>query len=116
MSKHKLVKKKSIIKCPYEKTISIIGSKWNLMILKEIYLQKKSMRFNQLMRSLKPISSKTLSTKLKELVKAGILERIVIPESPVIINYELTEKGRTLNHVLDAMADWSLKWNMISEE
>ena len=103
---------KSVRRCPYEKTINIIGSVWSLMVIKTLYLNNAEMRFNELLKSLKPISSKTLSAKLKELAEVEIINRNVIPESPVRITYELTEKGRDLNEVLDAMAAWSLKWNM----
>lgn len=82
------------------------------MIIKTLYLYGKEMRFNELLINLKPISSKTLSAKLKELAKVEIINRNVIPETPIRIRYELTEKGRDLNEILDAMAAWSIKWNM----
>lgn len=82
------------------------------MIIKTLYLYGKEMRFNEFLKNLKPISSKTLSAKLKELAKVEIINRNVIPETPIRIRYELTEKGRDLNEILDAMAAWSIKWNM----
>jgi DNA-binding HxlR family transcriptional regulator len=101
--------------CPYGNTISIIGSYWNLMIIKEFYLQKKlanisEHRFNEILKNLAPISSKTLSTKLKELSNAGIMKRKVKDQTPVLITYELTQKGFELNKVMDAMAAWTVKW------
>ena len=87
------------------------------MIIKELYLRQKmhnrrEMRFNELLMCLEPISSKTLAAKIKELQEYEIVARKVFDDTPVLITYELTEKGVDLNKVLDAMAEWSVKWNM----
>jgi DNA-binding HxlR family transcriptional regulator len=100
------------IECPIEKSISLIGSKWTLMIIRTLYLNKKPMHFNEILKDLNPISSKTLSSKLKELAKSEIIVRNVIPDTPVKIQYSLTEKGKDLNGMMNAMASWSLKWNI----
>lgn len=96
--------------CPYESTISIIGDRWSLMILRNLRLQQDPWRFNQLLKSLKGISSKTLSTKLKDLVRNGIVDKDIASVTPVLIHYKLTEKGEDLIPILDAMAEWSKKW------
>jgi len=96
--------------CPYEQSIQLVGNKWSLQIIKELHLQKKPIRFNEFMKSLKPISSKTLSSKLKKLTSYGVIKREVIDETPVLIQYVLTEKGCELTPVLDKMAQWSRKW------
>ena len=83
------------------------------MILKELHNNKEPMRFNQLMRVLKPISSKTLSAKLKELISFEIVDRVIIPSTPITINYSLSEKGKDLDSVFTALAKWSLKWHGI---
>ena len=101
------------ILCPVQKTVILIGSKWSLMILKELHNNKEPMRFNQLMKVLKPISSKTLSAKLKELISFEIIYREIIPSTPVNISYSLSEKGKDLDHIFTAMAKWSLKWHGI---
>jgi len=100
----------NVIVCPYEKAISLIGNKWSLMILRDLYLQNGPCRFNQLQRSLKGISSKTLSAKLKELAGNGIVEKEIVCVTPVIIQYILTEKGKEFTPILDALAAWSKKW------
>ena len=82
------------------------------MIIRDLYYSTEPLRFNQLLRSLKPISSKTLSAKLKELQKLEIVKREAVSITPVVIHYSLTEKGKRLTEVMDAMAKWSLKWNM----
>ena len=99
------------ILCPVEKTIVLIGTKWSLMILKMLHLNKEPMRFNELLRLLKPISSKTLSAKLKELVSFEIVDREIIPTTPVGIRYSFSEKGKDLDAIFTAMAKWSLKWH-----
>ena len=102
------------IPCPLEKTVAIIGNKWSLLILKELHFtesEDKVVRFNELLRSLKPISSKTLSSKLKELVKFEVVRKEVIPTTPIQVRYSLTEKGRDLEMILTPMAQWGLKWH-----
>jgi DNA-binding HxlR family transcriptional regulator len=96
--------------CPYESTISLIGNKWSLMILRNLRLQDDPWRFNQMQNSLKGISSKTLSAKLKELVGNGIVQKEIANITPILIHYKLTEKGEDLTPILDAMASWSNKW------
>lgn len=95
-----------------ERTISLIGNRWSLMIINEFYAQKKPLRFNVLLQSLSPVSSKTLSSKLKELVNYKIIEKKIKLASPVIVTYELTEKGLSLAGVLDSMTKWGRKWNL----
>ena len=68
------------------------------------------MRFNKILKATKPISSKTLSSKLKYLKEIGIINREIIPETPVIIQYSLTEMGLELQTLLDAMREWINKW------
>lgn len=100
------------INCHVEKTIMIIGNKWSLMILREFHLKKnETLRFNQMLKALHPISSKTLSAKLKELVKSEVIKKEVIPTTPVQINYSLSEKGLDLENVITSMAKWSVKWH-----
>ncbi len=98
-------------KCPYEKTIKLIGNKWSLLIIKEFHLANSPLRFNNLLRALRPISSKTLSAKLKDLVKYGVLKKEIISDTPIIVLYSLTNKGTELIKILDSMAKWSDKWH-----
>lgn len=74
--------------------------------------ESKPMRFNEMLKGLKPISSKTLTSKLTELKNVGVVDRTVIDSTPVLIHYSLSERGKELNGIMDAMAKWSLKWNM----
>jgi DNA-binding HxlR family transcriptional regulator len=93
-----------------ERTISIIGNKWILMIVNEFNTQKEPIRFNSLLKTLSPISSKTLSVKLKDLVKYTILEKKIISMDPIITTYELTEKGKDLAGLFNSMTKWGKKW------
>ncbi|ACL17906.1 winged helix-turn-helix transcriptional regulator [Methanosphaerula palustris] len=99
------------IPCPIERTIILIGDKWSLLLIRQLYLAKGPMRFNELLKSMKPISSKTLSSKLKDLVIYEIVEKHVENTTPVKIEYSLTEKGQDLTDVLLSMAEWSQKWH-----
>jgi DNA-binding HxlR family transcriptional regulator len=99
------------IPCPIEKTITLIGNKWSLLLLRELYLSNGPLRFNNLLMALKPISSKTLSSKLKELTQYEIVKRNVENTTPVKVEYSLTEKGKDLTGVLLSMAEWSQKWH-----
>lgn len=92
--------------CPIHKTILLIGDRWTLFILREFLYEKQEQRFNQLYRSLKPISSRTLALKLKKLVLHGLLSRIVIPGKVLEVQYTITEKGRSLKKALDKMGLW----------
>lgn len=89
--------------CPIEVTLSVIGKKWTVLIIRELFNGKK--RFSEIAGSL-PISSKLLTDRLKELEEHGIITRTIYPEIPPRVEYTLTESGLTLNTVLDALRDW----------
>lgn len=86
------------------KTIKIIGSKWTILILHE--LCAGTQRFGELQRSLVGISPKTLSQRLKELEKAGIVKKTVYPVVPLRVDYALTEKGKSLREIINKMVEW----------
>ena len=89
--------------CPIEVTLSVIGKKWTVLIIRELFDGKK--RFSEIASSL-PISSKLLTDRLKELEEHGIILRTIYPEIPPRVEYTLTESGKTLSSVLDALRDW----------
>ena len=64
----------------------------------------------ELRAAIPDISDRMLSERLRELETEGIIERIVIPDTPVRVEYELTEKGRALEHALGAVGKWAEKW------
>ena len=93
-----------------EKTIAIIGDKWSLLIIGQLALVKSPSRFNELMRELKPISSRTLSIKLAKLSENKIVEKTIEGDSPPYTQYAITEKGKDLVDAFRAMGEWSKKW------
>jgi DNA-binding HxlR family transcriptional regulator len=81
-----------------------IGGKWKLRII--VVLRERKSRFNELQRTITGISSKVLASELKELELNGFVKRNVLPQSPIIIEYELTDYAKTLQHVLEALSEW----------
>jgi len=90
--------------CGVTKTLKIIGSKWTILILHDLCQGTK--RFGELQRSLTGISPKTLSLRLQQLEKNGILKKKVFAEVPLHVEYSLTEKGKSLKAVIDGMHKW----------
>ncbi|SHJ38443.1 transcriptional regulator, HxlR family [Clostridium cavendishii DSM 21758] len=95
-------------KCPIEAAIDIIGSKWTFLIIRNLLLDG-TIRFGELLHSLDGISPKTLSLRLRELEKFGLVKRIVYPEIPPKVEYELTERGKELEAVFIELKRWGLK-------
>jgi DNA-binding HxlR family transcriptional regulator len=93
-----------------EQTVAIIGDKWSLLIIGELAFGKSPSRFNELLRNLTPISSRTLSIKLAKLCENGISQKTIQNASPPYTHYSLTEKGIDLIIAFKALADWNLKW------
>ncbi|UOF89144.1 helix-turn-helix transcriptional regulator [Fodinisporobacter ferrooxydans] len=89
--------------CPIEFTLGVVGKKWTLLILRELFAGKK--RFTEIAATL-PISSKLLTDRLKELEEQGVVTRTLYPEIPPRVEYTLTESGKTLKSVLEALRDW----------
>ena len=95
--------------CPVFNTLGIIGKKFTLLLLRNmIFLKQK--RFNEFLNSIEEINPKTLSIRLKELEKDRLIKRQVFNETPVRIEYYLTEKGKALQPILEQMALFSMKY------
>jgi DNA-binding HxlR family transcriptional regulator len=92
--------------CPVKNAASIIGDKWTLFILRELYYSKPRQGFNELQNALKPISSRTLAKKLKALQEHGLVSKEVLRKSPPKVEYSLTHKGNDLKNVLKELAAW----------
>ena len=93
-----------------EKTVAIIGDKWSLLIIGQLAFGKNPSRFNELMRELDPISSRTLSIKLAKLVDSKIIEKTIEGDAPPHTQYALTAKGMDLVGAFRALGEWSKKW------
>jgi DNA-binding HxlR family transcriptional regulator len=95
--------------CPVFNTLNIIGKKFTLLLLRNmIFLKQK--RFNEFLNSIEEINPKTLSIRLKELEKDRLIKREVFNETPVRIEYYLTEKGKALQPILEQMALFSMRY------
>ena len=95
--------------CPIHKTALLIGDRWTLFILREFLYNNKKQKFNQLLHALKPISSRTLSIKLKKLVEYNLIERKEILSKTLCVDYNITKKGESLKKALQEMANWHKK-------
>jgi len=93
-----------------EKFVAIIGDKWSLLIIGQLAFGKSPSRFNELMRELRPISSRTLAIKLAKLSDNKIVEKTIEGDSPPYTQYALTAKGTDLVSAFRAMGEWSKKW------
>jgi DNA-binding HxlR family transcriptional regulator len=100
---------KNTIRCPINNTFKIIGKKFTVLILRNMMYLNQT-RFNKLLDSIEEINAKTLSSRLKEMEKDGLIERKIYHESPVRIEYCMTDKGMALAPVLEQMAAFSMKY------
>jgi DNA-binding HxlR family transcriptional regulator len=95
--------------CPnYQHAIELLGKRWTGLII--MVLLERPLRFNEMAEQLEVVSDRMLSERLKELEAEGVIERRVYPETPVRIEYGLTEKGRGLEPVVEAIGQWSHRW------
>lgn len=95
--------------CPIDNTFKIIGKKFTIHILRNMSLLNQN-RFNQLLESIEGINPKTLSVRLREMEKSGLITRKIFPETPPRVEYAITEKGLALKPVILAMAEFSVKY------
>ncbi|MDO3626108.1 helix-turn-helix domain-containing protein [Mucilaginibacter sp. BT774] len=84
----------------------VVGGKWKLRVI--IALKGGTKRFNELQRTITGISARVLSHELRELEMNGFIKRTVFTQTPVIVEYELTEYSDTLGPVLSALSEWGI--------
>ena len=90
--------------CPVETTLTLIGDKWKVLILRDLLTGTK--RFGELKRSLGGVSQKVLTAQLRAMEESGLVERKVYAEVPPRVEYSLTALGLSLRPILDAMQSW----------
>jgi DNA-binding HxlR family transcriptional regulator len=95
-------------RCPVDNTFRLIGKKFTVLIVRN--MMSNQIRFNQFIESIEGINPKTLSTRLKEMEKDGLIHRKIYHETPIRIEYYLTEKGKHLKSILDQMALFSAQF------
>lgn len=99
-----MLTKEEMPDCPVATTVELIGSKWKLLIIRN--LLTRPWRFNELKKDLAGISQKVLTDNLRSLEADNIITRTVYPEVPPRVEYALSELGETLRPILDSMAAW----------
>ena len=99
-----MLRKEELPECPVAITVGLIGSKWKLLILRNLRL--RPWRFNELQRSLEGISQKVLTDSLRSMEADGIVTRTVYAEVPPRVEYSLSELGETMRPILDSMEQW----------
>ena len=90
--------------CPVATTVSLIGSKWKLLIMRN--LLARPWRFNELQKSIDGISQKALTEALRSMEADGIVIRTVYPEVPPRVEYSLTELGESMRPIIKSMENW----------
>jgi DNA-binding HxlR family transcriptional regulator len=96
--------------CPkFHAAVELVGRRWTGAILSAMLMG--ATRFTDIIHAVPGLSDRLLSERLKELENADIVERIVHPETPVRIEYRLTEKGHELNVAIGALSDWAERWS-----
>ncbi len=100
--------------CPrYQRAVEIVGRRWSGAILRAMLAGAS--RFGEMQEVIPDLSNRMLSERLREFEAEGIVERVVVPERPVRVEYHLTEKGRSLNAVVEALSHWSEEWIALEE-
>ena len=94
--------------CPVEATLSLIGDKWKVLILRDLMPGTK--RFGELKKSVGNVSQKVLTAQLRAMEESGLVHREVYAEVPPRVEYSLTELGKSLKPILDSMWAWGLDY------
>ena len=106
-----MLTKDELPECPVATTVSLIGSKWKLLIIRN--LLERPWRFNELKKSLEGISQKVLTETLRSMEKDGIITRTVYPEVPPHVEYALSPVGESMRPILDAMQEWGIQYKKL---
>lgn len=95
---------KELPACPVETTLTLIGDKWKVLILRDLITGTK--RYGELKKSVGNVSPKVLTAQLRDMEESGLVSRKVYAEVPPKVEYSLTELGQSLKPILDAMQCW----------
>ena len=99
-----MLTKEELPECPVATTVTLIGSKWKLLIIRN--LMERPWRFNELKRDLEGISQKVLTDSLRSMEEDGLITRTVFPEVPPHVEYALSDLGHSLKPIRDSMVAW----------
>lgn len=103
-----MLTKEELPACPVATTVQMIGSKWKLLIMRN--LLQRPWRFNELKKDLEGISQKVLTDSLRSMEADGIITRTVYPEVPPRVEYALSELGESMRPIMDAMEIWGTEY------
>lgn len=103
-----MLTKEEMPACPVATTVALIGSKWKLLILRN--LMARPWRFNELKKDLNGVSQKVLTDSLRSLEEGGIVTRTVYPEVPPRVEYALSDLGESMRPIIDVMQRWGLEY------
>lgn len=95
--------------CPIDNSLKIFGKKFTMHIIRNMILLKQK-RFNEFLKSVEGINTKSLSVRLHEMEDSGLVKRTIIERRPLHVEYELTDKGKSLEPILVQMANFSMTW------
>ncbi|MGI6546193.1 MAG: winged helix-turn-helix transcriptional regulator [Fastidiosipilaceae bacterium] len=101
-------KKDELPTCPVATTVQLIGSKWKLLIIRN--LLARPWRFNELRRSLDGISQKVLTDSLRSMEADGLITRTVFPEVPPRVEYALSDLGESMRPIISALEEWGIDY------
>lgn len=105
--------KEELPACPVATTVQMIGSKWKLLIMRN--LLQRPWHFNELKKDLEGISQKVLTDSLRSMEADGIITRTVYPEVPPRVEYALSDLGESMRPIMDAMEIWGTEYKKSKE-
>lgn len=108
-----MLTKEELPACPVATTVQMIGSKWKLLIMRN--LLQRPWRFNELKKDLEGISQKVLTDSLRSMEADGIITRTVYPEVPLRVEYALSDLGESMRPIMDAMEIWGTEYKKSKE-
>ena len=103
-----MLTKEEMPACPVATTVSLIGSKWKLLIIRNLLV--RPWRFNELKKDLDGISQKVLTDSLRSMEADGIITRTVYPEVPPHVEYALSDLGESMRPIIKSMEEWGLDY------
>lgn len=103
-----MLTKEEMPACPVATTVRLIGSKWKLLILRNLFI--RPWRFNELKRDLEGISQKVLTDSLRSMESDGIIIRTAYPEVPPRVEYSLSALGESMRPIMNTMEQWGREY------
>jgi len=94
--------------CPVTNTLEVIGDKWTLIVVRDLFIGKKT--YSEFQQSPESIPTNILADRLKRLELSGIIDKVPYQHKPVRYEYRLTDQGKGLGKVLTAIRDWGLEY------